>query len=63
MPFHKNLKKSKAHLKTQLTTFVDVIFPELQYFFKSRLHIKTCYELLKAYSSPDDIAALLNQTK
>lgn len=56
--FHKNLKKSKARLKVQLTSYVDVIFPELQNFFKSGLHIKTCYELLKVYSSPDDIAAL-----
>lgn len=55
--FRQNLKKSKARLKIQLT-YVDVIFPELQYFFKSGLHIKSCYELLKVYSSPDDIAAL-----
>ena len=32
--FHKNLKKSKARLKVQLTSYVDVIFPELQNFFK-----------------------------
>ena len=56
--FRQNLKKSKARLKIQLTSYVDVIFPELQYFFKSGLHIKSCYELLKVYSSPDDIAAL-----
>lgn len=56
--FRQNLKKSKARLKIQLTSYVDVIFPELQSFFKSGLHIRTCYELLKAYSSPDDIAAL-----
>lgn len=56
--FRQNLKKSKARLKIQLTSYVDVIFPELQSFFKSGLHIKSCYELLKAYSSPDDIAAL-----
>ena len=53
-----NLKKSKARLKIQLTSYVDMIFPELQFFFKSGLHIRTCYELLKVYSSPDDIAAL-----
>lgn len=56
--FRQNLKKSKARLKIQLTSYVDVIFPKLQYFFKSGLHIKSCYELLKVYSSPDDIAAL-----
>lgn len=56
--FRQNLKKSKARLKIQLTSYVDVIIPELQSFFKSGLHIRTCYELLKVYSSPDDIAAL-----
>ncbi len=56
--FRQKLKKSKARLKIQLVSYVDMIFPELQFFFKSGLHIKTCYELLKAYSSTDDIAAL-----
>lgn len=56
--FRQKLKKSKARLKIQLVSYVDMIFPELQFFFKYGLHIKTCYELLKAYSSPDDIAAL-----
>lgn len=56
--FRQKLKKSKARLKIQLVSYVDMSFPELQFFFKSGLHIKTCYELLKAYSSPDDIAAL-----
>ncbi len=56
--FRQNLKKSKARLKIQLTSYVDMIFPELQFFFKFGLHIRTCYELLKVYSSPDDIAAL-----
>ena len=37
---------------------VNMIFLELQFFFKSGLHIRTCYELLKVYSSPADIAAL-----
>ena len=46
--FRQNLKKSKARLKIQLTSYVDVIFPELQSFFKSGLHIKTCYELLQS---------------
>lgn len=56
--FRQNLKKSKARLKIQLVSYVDVLFPELQYFFKSGLHINTCYELLKRHSAPDDIAAL-----
>ncbi len=56
--FCQNLKKSKARLKIQLTSYVDVIFPELQFFFKTGLHIKSCYELLKQYSSADDIAGM-----
>ncbi len=56
--FRQNLKKSKARVKIQLVSYVDVLFPELQHFFKSGLHINTCYELLKRHSVPDDIAAL-----
>jgi transposase len=56
--FLQNLKKSKARLKIQLVTYVDMLFPELQNFFKSGLHIKACYELLKKHSAPDEIAAL-----
>ena len=56
--FRDKTKKSKARLKIQLTTYVDILFPELQYFFKSGLHINTCYELLKKHSLPDEIAAL-----
>ena len=56
--FRQNLKKSKARLKIQLTAYLDVLFPELQYFFKSGIHIKTCYQLIKVHSNPDDIAAL-----
>lgn len=56
--FREKIKKSKSRLKIQLVTYIDVLFPELQYFFKSGIHIKTCYELLKRHSVPDDIAAL-----
>jgi transposase len=56
--FRQNLKKSKARLKTQLVAYLDVLFPELQYFFKSGIHINSCYQLLKVHSNPDDIAAL-----
>ena len=56
--FREKIKKAKAKLKIQLVTFVDIIFPELQYFFKSGIHTNTCYQLLKKHSSPDDIAAL-----
>lgn len=56
--FRKNLKKSIARLKIQLSGYVNISFPELDSFFKSGIHINTCYELLKAYPSPEDIAAL-----
>lgn len=56
--FREKLKKSKTRLKIQLVTFIDILFPELQYFFKSGIHTNTSYELLKKHSNPNDIAAL-----
>ena len=56
--FRQNLKKSKARLKIQLSGYVNLLFPELANFFKSGIHIAACYALLKAHSSPEDIAAL-----
>lgn len=56
--FRQNLKKSKARLKIQLKGFVHLIFPELENFFRSGIHIAACYALLKEYSTPQDIAAL-----
>ena len=45
--FRQNLKKSKARLKIQLSGYVNILFPELLTFFKSGIHISTCYTLLK----------------
>lgn len=56
--FRQNLKKSKSRLKTQLKGYVNLLFPEFQYFFKSGIHISASYSLLKIHSSPEDIAAL-----
>ena len=56
--YRQNLKKSKARLKIQLSAYVNMVFPELQNFFKSGIHIATCYELLKMCPSPAEIAAL-----
>jgi transposase len=56
--FREKTKKSRSRLKIQLVSYVDIAFPELQYFFKSGIHIKTSYELLKKHPLPDDIAAL-----
>ncbi len=56
--FRQNLKKSKARLKIQLSGYVNLLFPELLSFFKSGIHISTCYTLLKRCPSPAEIAAL-----
>lgn len=46
------------HLKIQLTSYVDEIFPELQYFFKSGLHQKSVYALLKEAPTPEAVASM-----
>ncbi len=56
--FRSKQKKSIARLKIQLVSFVDISFPELQTFFKSGIHGKACYELLKNCPAKDDITAL-----
>lgn len=56
--FRQKLIKARTTVKIQLTTYVDQIFPELQYFFKSGLHHKACYSLLKEASLPEDIASM-----
>lgn len=56
--FRDKAKRSKAKFKIQLVAHMDVIFPELQYFFKSGIHSNTCYTLLKKYQCTDEIAAL-----
>ena len=60
--FHKDLKEKAANNKIQLDSYVDQLFPELNYFFKNNLDIKTAHELLKLYQSPSDIAKV-NLTK
>ena len=56
--FRQNLKKSKARLKIQLAGYINLVFPELEKFFNSGIHIAASYALLKKYSSPAEIAAL-----
>ena len=50
--------KQRTRLKIQLTSYMDQVFPELQYFFKSGLHQKAVYALLKEAPMPKDIASL-----
>ena len=40
------------------TTYVDQVFPEIQYFFKSGLHQHAVYALLKEAPSPKEIASM-----
>lgn len=56
--FRQNLMKARTKVKIQLVSYVDLIFPELQYFFKSGIHTKSCYALLKTESNPDRIAKM-----
>lgn len=56
--FRQKLMKARTKVKIQLLSYVDLIFPELQYFFKSGIHTKACYALLKTESNPDRIAKM-----
>ena len=56
--FRQKLVKQRTRLKIQLTSYVDQIFPELQYFFKSGLHQNSVYALLKEAPTPTAIASM-----
>ena len=56
--FRSNLIKQRSKAKIQLTSLLDLLFPELQYLFKSKIHSKAIYTLLKKYPSAEEIAAL-----
>ena len=56
--FYQKTIKQRTRLKIQLTAYVDEVFPELQYFFKSGLHQKSVYALLKEAPTPDTIASM-----
>ncbi len=56
--FRQKTIKQRTRLKIQLTTYVDDVFPELQYFFKSGLHQKTVYALLKEAPTAKAIASM-----
>jgi len=56
--FRMKLIKQRTRLKIQLTSYVDQVFPELQYFFKSGLHQKSVYAILKEAPTPDKIASM-----
>lgn len=56
--FRQKTIKQRTRLKIQLVSYVDQVFPELQYFFKSGLHQKAVYALLKEAPTPKDIASM-----
>lgn len=56
--FRQKTVKQRTRLKIQLTSYMDQVFPELQYFFKSGIHHKGCYALLKEAPSPEAIASM-----
>lgn len=56
--FRMKLIKKRTQAKIQLTSYVDQAFPELQYFFKSGIHQKSVYAVLKEAPTPDDIASM-----
>lgn len=56
--FRQKTIKQRTRLKIQLTSYVDEVFPELQYFFKSGLHQKSVYALLKEAPTPEAIVSM-----
>lgn len=53
-----NLILMRTRCKIQLGSFVDQLFPELNRFFRSGLHINVSYTLLKAHPRPAEVGAL-----
>ncbi|MDO4522926.1 MAG: IS110 family transposase [Eubacteriales bacterium] len=56
--FRQKTIKQRTRLKIQLTSYVDEVFPELQYFFKYGLHQKSVYAFLKEAPTPNAIASM-----
>lgn len=56
--FRQKIVKQRTRLKILLTSYVDQVFPELQYFFKSGIHHKGCYALLKEAPKPEAITSM-----
>lgn len=56
--FRRKLKKTIASLKTELTSCIDVAFPEYTKFFKAGIHTKTSYSILKISANPNKIKTL-----
>lgn len=56
--FRQKTVKQRTRLKIQLTSYIDQVFSELQYFFKSGVHQNSVYALLKETPTPNAIASM-----
>ena len=56
--FRQKTIKQRTRLKIQLTSYVDELFPKLQYSFRLDLHQKSVYALLKEAPTPKVIASM-----
>ena len=56
--FRQKTVKQRTRLKIQLTSYIDQVFPEPQYFFKSGVHQNSVYALLKEAPTPYAIASM-----
>lgn len=56
--FRQKTVKQRTRLKIQLTSYLDQVFPELQYFFKSGVHQNSVYAVLKEAPTPNSIASM-----
>lgn len=56
--FRQKTVKQRTRLKIQLTSYLDQVFPELQYFFKSGVHQNSVYAVLKEAPTPNAIASM-----
>ena len=56
--FRQKTVKQRTRLKIQLTSYMDQVFPELQYFLKSGAHQNSVYALLKEALTPNAFASM-----
>jgi len=56
--FRQKTVKHRTRLKIQLTSYMDQVFPELQYFFKSGVHQNSVYALLKEAPTSNNIVPM-----
>lgn len=52
----RKLVQSCSSVKIMLNTYIDQLFPELHSVFKSGIHTKSCYQLLKEFTTPKAIS-------